>query len=120
VARLSYVGVLAFIVFGSSWLEVALRTRVLARWRRMLASILPVALAMMVWDAYAITRGHWTFSPTQTLGWLLPADIPVEELIFFLVVPFAAVLTFEGVRSVTGWPLDDAPADPADPTDSTS
>jgi lycopene cyclase domain-containing protein len=115
VARLSYVGVLAFIVVGSVWLEVALRTRVLVRWRRLLASILPVVVVMVVWDAYAIARGHWRFSPTQTLGWLLPARIPVEELAFFLVVPFAAVLTFEGVRSVTGWRLDDAPAERTDP-----
>jgi lycopene cyclase domain-containing protein len=114
VERLGYVGVLAFIVVGSVWLEVALRTRVLARWRRLLLSILPVATLMMLWDAYAIARGHWTFSPTQTLGWLLPAGIPVEELAFFLVVPFAAVLTFEGVRSVTGWRLDDAPREHVD------
>jgi lycopene cyclase domain-containing protein len=114
VERLSYVGVLAFIVVGSVWLEVALRTRVLARWRRLAASILPVAAVMSLWDAYAIARGHWTFSPTQTLSWLLPANIPVEELAFFLVVPFAAVLTFEGVRSVTGWRVDDVPPDNAD------
>jgi lycopene cyclase domain-containing protein len=116
VARLSYLGVLAFIVVGSVWLEVALRTRVLARWRRLLASILPVAVVMSVWDGYAIAHGHWTFSSAQTLGWLLPANIPVEELAFFLAVPFAAVLTFEGVRSVTGWRLDDAPTERADST----
>ena len=36
VERFSYVGVLLFVVFGSIWLEVFLRTRVLRRWRRLL------------------------------------------------------------------------------------
>jgi hypothetical protein len=33
----------------------------------------------------------------------LPGGIPVEELLFFLVVPVCAVLAFEAVRTVTGW-----------------
>ena len=36
-------------------------------------------------------------------------DKPVEELVFFLVVPFAAVLTLEAVRSVRGWSVGDEP-----------
>ena len=29
--------------------------------------------------------------------------MPIEELLFFLVVPVCAVLAFEAVRTVTGW-----------------
>jgi lycopene cyclase domain-containing protein len=110
VARLSYCGVLALILCGSVWLEYALRTRVFARTRRLLLAVVPVVVLMFLWDAYAIAHGHWTFSPTQTLGWLLPWQVPVEEVVFFLVVPYASILTLEGVRSVTGWRLGDEPA----------
>jgi hypothetical protein len=33
----------------------------------------------------------------------LPGGIPLEEVLFFLVVPLCAVLAFEAVRRVTGW-----------------
>ena len=33
----------------------------------------------------------------------LPGGIPVEEVLFFLVVPLCSVLALEAVRRVTGW-----------------
>ncbi len=42
-------------------------------------------------------------------GVTIGAGIPIEELVFFLVVPFAAVLTLEAVRSVRGWSVGDEP-----------
>jgi lycopene cyclase domain-containing protein len=52
----------------------------------------------MVWDAIAIARDHWTFSPRYTTGWTVPFDVPVEELAFFLVIPICALLSYESVR----------------------
>lgn len=103
----SYLAVLGFIVAGSAWLEVVLDTRVLRRWRRLLLSLAPVLVVFVVWDAYAIARGHWTFDSRSVTNVVLPGSIPVEELLFFVVVPLAAVLTLEAVRSVKGWPVGD-------------
>ena len=36
------------------------------------------------------------------MGVRLLAGLPLEELLFFLVVPFAAILGFEAVRAVRG------------------
>ena len=107
--RFAYFGVLVFIVVGSGWLEIVVRTNVLRRWRRFLLSVAPVLALFLVWDAYAISAGHWTFDPDRTTGATVPASIPVEEVTFFLVVPFAAVLTLEAVRSVRGWSVGDEP-----------
>jgi lycopene cyclase domain-containing protein len=107
VSRLAYVGVLLFVVLGSGWLEVFLRTRVYARWRRLLLSLLPVVLLFCLWDLYAIASGHWTFDPERTTGVLLPGGLPLDEVLFFVVVPIAAVLTLEAVRSVKGWEVGD-------------
>ena len=52
----------------------------------------------MAWVLYAIAPGHWTYDAAQTLGVRLPGGIPVEEVLFFLVVPVCAVLAFEAVR----------------------
>ena len=104
---LGYLGMLAFVVLGTLPLELVLRTRVYARWRRWSLTLLPVLVVFLAWDLYAIASGHWFFDRTQTLGVRLPGGIPVEELLFFLVVPTAAILTLEAVRAVRGWPVGD-------------
>lgn len=116
--RASYLAVMAFIVVGSLWLEVGLRTRVLRRWRRLALSVLPAALVFCLWDIHAIGAGHWWFDPAALTGVLLPGSLPLDEVVFFLVVPVAAVLTLEAVRSATGLPVGDEAGGPGpDPWD---
>ncbi len=103
----SYVAVLVFVILGSIWLEVVLRTRVLVRPRRLFLTIFPVVLPFLVWDAYAISQGHWWFDETRILGVYLPFEIPLDELLFFMIIPLASVLTLEAVRSVKGWRVGD-------------
>lgn len=103
----SYVAVLVFVLVGSGWLEFALRTRVFRRPRRLLLTVIPVTLPFLVWDAYAISQGHWWFDTDRILGVYLPGEIPLDELLFFIVIPIASVLTLEAVRSVRGWPAGD-------------
>jgi lycopene cyclase domain-containing protein len=106
--KFSYLAMLIFTVFGSFWLELVLKTRVMKRAKRAALSILPIAPLYLIWDAYAISQGHWHFDPAQILGIFGPFKIPLEEFLFFLVVPLAAILTLEGVRSVKKhWPVGD-------------
>lgn len=99
---------LGFTVIGSFWLEIVLRVNVLRRIRRAMKSILPVAFFFILWDGYAISRDHWTFDAHQILGRFGPLHIPVEEYLFFIVVPLAAIMTLEAVRRVKGhWVIGD-------------
>ena len=104
---LSYLAMLGFVVLGTLPLELLLGTRVYARARRLALTLACVVALFLVWDLYAIRRGHWDFDPRQTLGVLLPGGLPVEELLFFVVVPVAALLTLEAVRAVRRWPVGD-------------
>ena len=108
-SRFAYLAVLAFVVVGSSWLEIALRTRVYARWRRLVVALVPVVAIFCAWELYAIAAGHWTFDPARTTGVLLPGGLPLDEVLFFVVVPIAGVLTLEAVRSVKRWEVGDEP-----------
>lgn len=108
--HLSYLAMLAFCLAGTAPLELFLHVGVYRRWRRLLLTLLPVVPVFVVWDLYAVNRGQWTFDRAQTLGELLPGGLPVEEVLFFLVVPVAAVLTLEAVRVVRGWPVGDVGA----------
>jgi lycopene cyclase domain-containing protein len=91
---------LAFTVAGSFWLEVVLKVGVLRRIKRAGISIVPVALLFLIWDAYAIKQGHWFFDRDKILGIYGPYDIPLEEFLFFLIIPLAAIMTLEAVTTV--------------------
>ncbi len=110
----SYLAVMAFIFLGAAWLEIGLRTRVLRRWRRLLLTVLPVVAVFALWDVYAIASGHWWFDEELITGITLPGDLPVDEVVFFILVPLAAILTLEAVRSATGLPVGDEQAPDAD------
>jgi lycopene cyclase domain-containing protein len=91
---------IAFTVFGSIWLEFVLKVKVLRRYKQAIKAILPISIIFIGWDAYAIASGHWWFDKEQILGIFGPFGIPLEEYLFFTVVPLAAILTIEAVRTV--------------------
>jgi lycopene cyclase domain-containing protein len=103
VRHLSYLAVLAFCLLGTLPLELWLGVRVYRQPRRLLLTLLPVVAVFYLWDVYAVAADHWSFDPAQTVGLVLPGGVPVEELLFFVVVPTCAVLGFEAVRRVKGW-----------------
>ena len=111
--RFTYLGLLLGCLVVTAPLELFLRVRVYARWRRFLLAVLPEFVVFVVWVLYAIGQGHWDYSATRTLDVRLPGGIPVEEVLFFLVVPLASVLALEAVRTVTGWDAG-YPAEEAD------
>ena len=104
--RFAYLAVLAGCVVGTLPLEVFLGTRVYARWRRLALTLLPVLAVFLPWDLLAIRAGHWDYDAAQVTG-VEVGGLPLEELLFFLVIPVCAVLTLEAVRAVKGWTVGD-------------
>ena len=105
--HLTYLAVLAGCLAAAVWLEPVLKVNVFRRWRRLLLAVLPVAAVFAVWDLLAIAAGHWTFDRAQITGILLPGRLPLDEVLFFLVVPVCAILGFEAVRAVLRRPAGD-------------
>jgi lycopene cyclase domain-containing protein len=97
------VAVLGFVLIGSLWLEFGLRTNVLRRWRRLLITFALPLLVFTAWDYYAISSGHWYFDESRVLGIKVLGIVPVDEILFFMCIPLASVLTLEAVRSVKDW-----------------
>jgi len=93
---------MAACVLGTLPLEWVYDARV---WRRPIRLAKALAVPFVVlWfiDSVAIVRGLWWFSRRYVSGWTLPHRVPVEELVFFLVVPICAILTFEAASNVYG------------------
>jgi lycopene cyclase domain-containing protein len=90
-----YLLVLAGCVLVTLPLELVLGARVYRRPVRLLLALLPVGVVFLTWDALAIHAGQWTY---HHLCGLRVGNVPIEEVLFFLVVPTCAVLTLEAVR----------------------
>jgi lycopene cyclase domain-containing protein len=101
-AHLTYLAVLAGCLLAAVWLEPVLRVGVLRQWRRLLLTVVPVVLVFGGWDMAAIAAHHWSYDRAQTTGVLLPGRLPLEELVFFVVIPVCAILGFEAVRKRLG------------------
>jgi lycopene cyclase domain-containing protein len=96
-SHLTYLLILAGCLLGTLPLELVLGVRVYAQWRRLLLTLLPVVLVFGGWDEYAIHRGLWSYDGHYLIGLALPGRLPLEELLFFLVIPTCALLTYEAV-----------------------
>lgn len=81
-------------------LELLLGARVWRRPRRLLVAMLPLVLAYSIWDIAMIAAGSWSYSEEKLTGILLPFEMPLEELVFFIVVPICGLLTLEAVGNV--------------------
>ena len=68
--------------------------------RRLLAAVLPVAAVFLVWDAIAVAADVWRYNPRYILGLIAPGDLPLEEVLFFVVIPVCGLLTYSAVDSM--------------------
>jgi len=66
--------------------------------RRLLAALAPVVAVFLVWDAIAITAKIWHYNPRYISGINVPF-MPLEELLFFLVIPVCGLLSYNAVNA---------------------
>ena len=100
--RFQYLLVMAACLVITLPLEFVFSARVYRRPQRLLLVLVPVAIVFVALDALAIIRDTWWFNPRYVTGWQLPFDVPLEELVFFAVIPLCALLTYESVRRILG------------------
>lgn len=90
-------------------LEVFLRVGVYRQARRLLASLGCVGAVFVTWDLMGARLGHWDYNPAYVTG-LRIFGLPIEEYLFFIVVPLCGILAYEAVRAtlpdVSRWLAD--------------
>ena len=97
--HLLYLGLLVGCVLGTLPLELVLHVRVYARWRRLALALLPAVVVFGAWDIVAIAQHTWRYDDRYVVGVTLPGRLPIEEVLFFVVIPTCAILTLEAVRA---------------------
>ncbi len=63
----------------------------------LLRSISLIVLIFSAWDIFATWRRHWYFDPRGV--WKLRIiNLPLEEILFFIIIPFCCIFTWEVVK----------------------
>lgn len=96
--HLSYLFVLLGCLICVAPLAVVVRHAVLGAPLRLGRTLLVTFAVFTGWDLYAIHAHQWHYAPATTTGVLVPGRLPLEEALFFLVVPLCIILTFETVH----------------------
>ena len=71
------------------------------KWRPLFISILIVAIFFIIWDAIFTIKGVWGFNSEYILGIKL-FGLPLEELLFFITVPYSCMFIYECTKSYAG------------------
>jgi lycopene cyclase domain-containing protein len=56
-----------------------------------------VGILFILWDAWFTQMGIWGFNPTYLTG-LNILNLPIEEALFFLCIPFSCVFTYHSLK----------------------
>ena len=67
-------------------------------WKSVFPAIFLVAVFFLLWDHYFTVHEVWGFNPKYVQGIYL-FHLPLEEILFFLVVPYACVFVYEAIRA---------------------
>lgn len=66
------------------------------KWKGLLAGTIAMMMLFIPWDIYFASRNWWWFRDDYILGFRI-AHLPIEEWLFFIIVPFACLFIFEVV-----------------------
>lgn len=65
--------------------------------KRFLAALTFPFVLFVIIDAIAVKRDLWTFNKAYVTG-IYFFGLPIEEILFFMVIPFSCIFTWETVK----------------------
>jgi lycopene cyclase domain-containing protein len=93
----TYFVILAASLLGPLALSFDKKVAFYKKWKYVFAAMLLPALFYIVWDIFFTARGVWSFNERYITGLRL-VNLPVEEVLFFFVVPYCCVFIYECIR----------------------
>lgn len=91
-----YLAVLGACLVATAPLELVLRVGVYRQAKRLLLTLACTGAVFVTWDLVGARLGHWDYDPARVTGVAL-LGLPLEEYLFFVVVPLCGILGYEAV-----------------------
>ena len=88
---------LLFTLLGPILYSFERKVHFYSHWGRVILSSLVMMALFIPWDIIFTRMNVWGFSHSYTLG-LFILDLPIEEWLFFIAIPFACVFVYEILR----------------------
>jgi lycopene cyclase domain-containing protein len=95
--RYTYFVILAASLAGPLALSFDKKVAFFTKWKYLFPAMLFPAVFYIAWDSYFTKKAVWSFNPGYITGIKL-AGLPVEEVLFFFIVPYCCVFIYECVR----------------------
>jgi lycopene cyclase domain-containing protein len=97
-----YAIVLILVGLPTALLSLHPQSNTRGRLSSLFAAIALTALPFIFWDIWAYSRGHWDFNYTYIWKYSF-FGLPIEELLFFFVVPFSSMYAWLVIKDFTTW-----------------
>ncbi len=83
------------VLFPLAW-SFEKRVTYYKKWKYLFPAIILTALFFLIWDELFTQRDVWGFNDTYITG-LKIGSLPLEEILFFVIIPFSCVFIYECV-----------------------
>jgi lycopene cyclase domain-containing protein len=97
-AHYTYLLILAASVAGPLALSFDKKVAFFKSWKFLVPAMLFPAMLYIAWDVYFTAKGVWNFNDAYITG-IRILNLPLEEVLFFFVVPYCCVFIYACVRS---------------------
>ena len=92
--QFTYFIILAASLAGPLALSFDKKVAFYKKWKYIFPAMLLPGAFYIVWDSWFTSIGVWAFNPEYITGYTL-FNLPVEEVLFFFVVPYSCVFIYE-------------------------
>jgi len=93
-----YLWIILGSIIGPFFLSFDKKVHFYSYWKALFPAIILVAIGFLCWDEYFTELEIWGFTPAYLSG-IYFGKLPLEECLFFLVVPYACVFVYEVIKA---------------------